>query len=212
MRSSSRARLSNDDEQSISKWLAIAVVVAIGALVIYEILPSQRGPSIPVVPASPQTTIRQPVYIPNVVLTNQTKPMQTYNTGNILKDSLIVTAAGASLVACTDLTFGVCAAAGGSVAGLLDVSNDQILTVSATFTFTNIGNATATGWSFKVFTYINGHVVSNQTEVIPSLQPLKSSTVTYSKDYNFGSIPTLVWNTITSQQDTVTFAVQNIGP
>ncbi|MDE1854360.1 MAG: hypothetical protein KGI38_11525, partial [Thaumarchaeota archaeon] len=118
----------------------VALVIAVSVIAYFEFGPSPPATA-PVV-VQPSKTI-QPVYIARVEMTNEGKVTQQYNYVNIVKDSLIVTAAGAAIGACTDLTFGACAAAGGSVAGLLDVTSDSILTVSADVNFTNAGNGTA---------------------------------------------------------------------
>ena len=164
------------------------------------------------VTVQPAKTI-QPVYIARVEMANQGNVTQKYNYVNIVKDSLIVTAAGAAIGACTDLTFGACAAAGGSLAGLLDIVNDPILTANADANFTNVGNGTATNWSFLAVTYIDGVQVSNSTEPLPTLAPGQTYTYVFSKVTDFGSIPTLLWGDITNHIAVVSFSVENIqGP
>ncbi|MDE1853846.1 MAG: hypothetical protein KGI38_08905 [Thaumarchaeota archaeon] len=189
-------------------WIGFIVVamIVISAAAAYEFAPGRQATPVVLQPAR---TI-QPVYVARVEMSGQGRVTQQYNYVNIAKDSLIVAAAGAAIGACTDLTLGACAAAGGSLAGLLDIANDQILTANADANFTNVGNGTATNWSFLAVTYINGVQISNSTESLPTLVPGQTYTFVFSKVTDFGSIPTLLWGDITSHQDVVSFGVEDI--
>jgi hypothetical protein len=190
------------DETGIFKVLVIVVIIALAIVAAAYLFRQSKNTE-----AFQLTPTIQPKYIADVQLIDQTQPQQSYNDLIILKDALVVTAAGVGLTACTDLTFGACAAAAGGVASFLDITNDTILTTSTTFTFKNTGNGTAINWSYQVVTIINNQSSASQTFSIPPLAPNQNFTSNYSQATKFGSIPTLIWNTITQHTAKVTFAV-----
>jgi hypothetical protein len=150
----------------------------------------------------------------DVVFLSSSHPQHTWNGKNIAAAVAGLAGVSAGLLACGDVTLGLCdiAAEAGGGATIASIAGNSALSVSSPLTFDNEGYATAVNWTFVVITLVNGTPVFNSTGTLPSIQAGQRATIKYTHNYDVGDVPGMLWNTVGQKPSNVTFEVVDISP
>lgn len=135
----------------------------------------------------------------------------SYNTPNIIKDSLIIIGSGGALEICSAGSFGACAASAPTVAAVLSgILDDVIYTTSTDVSCTNKGDDYTSFVSYNVVYYAGSEKVKNEYIIEGRMNVDEWMRKTYKYEIRLRDIPKTIWNFF-SGKGKITVKIENLN-